>query len=48
MVGCNNKNPPMRYVIFAPIIQKHVDEIIGPRALARAPNDLKIPKTVPF
>lgn len=28
--------------------QKAVDETIGPRALARAPSDLKMPSTVPF
>lgn len=31
-----------------PISQNAVDDTIGPRALAKAPRDRKIPNTVPF
>lgn len=48
MVGWIRRMPPMRYVVVAPIDQKAVDDTIGPKALASAPSERKIPSTVPF
>lgn len=36
------------YVGWEPKLQKHADAMMGPRARARAPSDLKIPSTLPF
>lgn len=47
-VGCTSKSPPMIYVTDEPINQKDADATAGPRALANAPNERKMPSTVPF
>lgn len=38
-VGYKSKTPPIRYVVVAPIDQKAVDDIIGPRALMFKENE---------
>lgn len=48
IVGYIRAMPPIMYVLVDPIDQNAVDATIGPRARASAPNERKMPNTVPF
>lgn len=46
--GHSKSTAPKRYVIVDPKLQKAMLAKIGPRALANAPKERKMPITIPF